>query len=267
MNDIKSSMQSLGVWANQNKVPIQIGAGIALNAGGVIATVIATRKIVKTLEGYEDLSFWQKLGMTWKYLVAPAALEVGSTVCLVSAAKGHVKQVAGLSTALSMSEAALREYKGKVEEKLGEKTTKEIEHDIAQDKVNKSKAVDDEPFLEGEGPEVFYDMFLDRYFLSSTDKINKAASDLRNAMYAAELSKSSRKGMLLSLNKFYEKLGLSTCEAGSRNYICNYDTIGSPEPFDVSYQSCFRRDGVKTCRAISYPVVPCGTQCLPYDIY
>lgn len=259
---LKPKIEALGSWANENKVPLQIGAGMVLNAGGLIATIFSTKRIVETLHGREDLSFKEKLKLTWKYLIAPTALEGASTACLISAAKGHMKEVATLSTALSTVASAYGEYKDKVIETVGEKAEKGIEDSIVQDKINKSDACDDEDLIPGEGPEVFYDTVIDRYFKSSKDKILDVVYDLREAMINAEV-RGEGKHMKMELNKFYRRLGLPVCEFGERNYICNYDTDACRLPFQVTFSACFRRDGERTCQGITYSYVPVGMLCIP----
>ena len=189
----------------------------------------------------EQLSPVETVKTCWSCYV-PAAVTGGfSIACLIGANSVHLKRNAALATAFTLSETTLKEYKEKVAEKIGQKKEQDIRDEIAKDKITRDPVSSNEVILTGKGNTLCYDAVSGRYFRSDRDKIDKALNELNRRMMSE---------MYISLNDFYDEIGLSRIGLG--------DVLGwniekgfiSPE---FSYQGA--EDGTP-CLVISYLVDP-----------
>ena len=117
----------------------------------------------------------------------------------------HLKRNAALATAYKLSETALTEYKDKVVEVIGENKEKGIRDKIAEDKVHNNPVSQNQVIITGGGDTLCYDALGGRYFKSSMDKIRKAENELNRLML---------RDMYVSLNEFYDELGLDHTKLG-----------------------------------------------------
>lgn len=140
----------------------------------------------------------------------PAAVTSAlSTACVIGSGKINSRRNAALATAYTISEAALREYRGKVIEAIGERKEKAIQDEIDRDRVEKNPPPKDQETLlaEGMGQTLCYDAMFGRYFYSDRAKIERAENKLNRQM--ATMSEP-----YISLNEFYIELGLPPVEIG-----------------------------------------------------
>ena len=197
----------------KNAPAIATGIGIT---GMVLATVKVaiddTPKALKLLEEERKkadhiLEPVEIVKTTWRCYAWSAVLEVVSIGFIVAGQRASLKRTAALATAYSLSEAAFKEYRDKNIELFGVKKDKEIYGGIAQDKVAENPPVESQIVATGRGHSLCFDPLIGRYFYSSIDRISKVENFLNKRLITE---------MYVSLNDFYEELGLDTVRLGDK---------------------------------------------------
>ena len=194
---------------------ILTGLGIA----GMIATVVtAVRATPKALTLLEDkrierenngeepaLSVKEVIQTTWKCYIPAVVTGSISIACLICANTTNVRRNAALATAYTLSESALKEYREKVVETVGEKKEKTIREAIVEDKIKNNPVNSSEVIVTDKGDTLCYDVVSGRYFKSDKEKIKRAELELNRQMLDE---------MYISLNEFYYELGLNGTKLG-----------------------------------------------------
>lgn len=190
---------------------ILTGIGIAGMLTTTCLAVGATPKALKAIElkkeeeQVEKLTKVEVVKTCWKYYIPAAATAVVSTACLTLASRENLKRNAALATAYTLSETALREYKEKVVETIGEKKEQTIRDKIDKDRVEKNPVDRASVIVTGKGDSLCLDSITGRWFYSNIDQINKSVNALNRRMLVEGY---------VSLNEFYDELGLHCVDAG-----------------------------------------------------
>ncbi len=143
---------------------------------------------------------------TWKCYIPAAVTGVASVVCLVGASSTNARRNAALAAAYTISESALKDYKEKVVEVVGEKKEKDIRDAVAKSKIEKDPVENKEIYLTDKGETRCYDVLSGRYFKSDIDALNKAVNELNRRMINQNY---------ISLNEFYYEIGLDGNKIGN----------------------------------------------------
>lgn len=225
--NLSNIVKSVRVGAKKHSPEILTGLGIAGMVSTTVMAVTATPKALVLIEeekrrqnhdileeakiNGDDCKPITKLHpkdvvrVTWKCYIPAAATCAVSIFCLVGASSVNARRNAALATAYSLSESAIKEYRDKVIETIGEKKEKTVRDAVAKEKVEKNPVSNSEVIITEKGNTLCYDSLSGRYFKSDIDKIkqglNEANKDLLNQSY-------------LSLNDFYYCLGLSNADIG-----------------------------------------------------
>lgn len=178
---------------------------------------------------------------TWKCYVPATVTTVASVACLIGASSVHSGRNAALATAYKLSETALAEYREKVIETIGEKKEQAIRDKVHKDRVEKNPSSTTEVIITGKGETLCYDYSTGRYFKSDIDKIKKAINELNRKLLSEGY---------VSLNDFYDELGLKYTSTGNR---LGWNTDSGL--IDLSYSSQLDEDGTP-CLVIDYKVPP-----------
>lgn len=200
--------------AKKHSPEILTGLGIA---GMITTTVMAVQATPKALDlmaeikethlENDDKKAYAKDIIT---KVAPvyipsAVIGILSISCIICASSVNVKRNAALATAYSLSESALREYRGKVVETIGEKKEQVVRDAIAKDKIEQNPVSDQTIIVTNKGDTLCYDPISGRYFKSDIDKIQKSVNELNRQMLQTDY---------VSLNDFYDEIGLGYARIG-----------------------------------------------------
>ena len=220
--------------------------------GGVVASLITMRnstlkadKIIKEHQAKqkEELKFKEKFLLTWKTYI-PTAVSAGLTIAaIISSNVISKKRLSALSILCSGAEAALSQYQNKVEQLIGKNKAQKVKDEIAQDIVDASDITenDDEESIQevGQGTTWCLDKLTGRKFKSSAEHIRRAQNDANMALLG---------GSQISLNEFYDYLGLDNCSLG--------DIVGFDEsnPVNISFSSALK--GSQPVLVLSYNVSP-----------
>ena len=179
--------------------------------------------------------------IAWKPYIPTAVTGALSIACLIGASSVSAKRNAALAAAYSLSGTALTEYREKVIETVGEKKEQIIRDKVAKEKLEKDPIGCSEVFVTGKGEALCYDSASGRYFKSDIDRIKKAENELNRNLISE---------MYISLNEFYEELGLRPVELG--------DMLGwnvDDGLIDICFSSQLAEDGTP-CLVIQYTVAP-----------
>lgn len=217
-NDIKSGV-------SKHSPEILTGIGIA---GMVATTVLAVKATPKALElikneqelaeSYnEELTQIDKVKVCWKCYIPAAVTGVISITCLIGASSVNTKRNAALTAAYTLSDSALREYREKVVETIGEKKEKTIKDKISEDNIKQNPVTKSEVYITDKGDSLCFEPMSGRYFKSDIDKIKRAKNNLNEKILVDAFNAG------VSLNDFYEEIGLPKTSMGE-NLGWNLDT-------------------------------------------
>lgn len=246
-------MNSAGIFkqvrniAKKHSPEILTGIGIAGMVATTIMAVRATPKAIllineKEVElGTDELTAREVVKVTWKCYIPATIMGVTSIACIVGASSVNARRNAALATAYTISETALKEYKSKVIETIGDKKEQSIRDAIAKDKVEKNPVENNEIVMTNKGDTLCYDTVSGRYFKSDIDKLKRAENVLNRQM----LEDGS-----VSLNDFYYEIGLDDIKLGDD---LGWDTRTGL--INLSFSSQLATDGTP-CLVLDFSVSP-----------
>lgn len=250
-------LKGVQMAAKRHSPEILTGIGIAGMITTAVMAVRATPKALQMIEeaGYkkgsdknpiEDMEFTpltpiETVKAAWKCYIPSAVVGGVSIACLVGASSVNANRNAALATAYALSESTLKEYQEKVVEKLGKKKEQEVRDDIAKDYVDRNPVSKSEVIITEKGNTLCFDKLSGRYFKSDMDTLKKAENELARQM---------RYDSYVSLNEFYDLIGLDHIDIGydlgwniDRGYI------------ELEFSSQLASDGTP-CLVMSYRVAP-----------
>lgn len=177
----------------------------------------------------------------WKQYLPCALTFAVSTALLI--ASGHISGVrtATMATALGLSETAFQQYKAQVVKTLGEKKEAQVQDDVAREQLRQHPVSNTEVILTGKGEHLCYDPMSGRYFKSDIEKVRSAINEINRRLLG---------DVYISVNEFYELLGLKPIELG--------DDLGwnvDKGYLDVHFTSDLADDGTP-CLVLNYSVLP-----------
>jgi hypothetical protein len=226
---------------------ILTGIGIAGMITTTVLAVKATPKAIRLLEEtYGDnngrpFPAVDVVKTCWKCYIPAAITGAVSITCLIGASNVNARKNAAIATAYKISERALTEYKDKVVETIGEKKERAIRENIDKDRIEKNPVSKSEVIITEKGNTLCYDSISGRYFKSDIDKIEKAVNEINRKMLNE---------MYISLNEFYDELGLNHTSLGS-SLGWNIDN----GLLELEFGSQISDDGTP-CVVVNYSVAP-----------
>ena len=225
---------------------ILMGIGIAGMFSTTVLAVKATPKAVRLIEEAErekedKLTPVETVKTCWKCYIPAVATGVFATACLIGSSSVHAKRNAALATAYKLSETALSDYRDKVIETIGEKKEREVRDKVAKDRIEKQPVSKSEVIMTDRGNTLCYDYQSGRYFNSDIDRIKKAENNINKRLLNE---------MYVSLNDFYDELGLSSTALGDE-LGWNYDG----ELLELHLSSQLADDG-RPCIVVNYNIAP-----------
>lgn len=254
MSKFEVSKFAKGVVAKIGKRSPEILTGIGI-AGMIATTVLAVQATPKALqlleekreeESCETLTAAEVLKTTWKCYIPAAVTGVMSVVCIVGASSVHVRRNAALATAYTLSETAMREYKDKVIETIGEKKEQAVRDAIAKDTIDRNPVSKNEVIITEKGNTLCFDPITSRYFKSDIEKLRRAENELNRQLL---------NDGFVSLNDFYYEIGLSNIAIGDD---LGWDTRDNL--ITLNFSSQLAEDGTP-CVVLNFAVSP------KYDYY
>lgn len=158
----------------------------------------------------------------------PIVIEEGISIATcVGANSINLHRQAALMAAYAATETNFKEYKDNVVKTFGDKKAKEVDTTACKNTVGKSVVEDDMIASTGFGTQLCFDQWSGRYFYCSNERINFAQN---------EVNKRINTELQVSLNTFYELLGLDPVDLGeTKGWI---GTKEGGELLEVRYNSC-----------------------------
>ena len=195
------------------------GIGIAGMIFTTISAVKATPKALQLVDEREikegkRLTNSEIIKTTWKCYVPAAVTGVCSVGCLIGASSVNARRNAALATAYTISETALKEYKEKAVEVVGEKKEQAIRDAVAKEKLEKAHVKEREFIITGKGETPCFEPLTNACFKADIETIQKAENILNKRM---------RDEMQITVNDFLQELGLDPCD----------DAIGDKMGWDI----------------------------------
>lgn len=239
------------VWlaAKKHSPEILTGVGIAGMLTTVVLAVQATPKALRLIDEKkadipeeETIPRIEAVKAAWKVYVPAVLTGILSTICLIGANSVNQRRNAAIAAAYSLSESALKEYREKVVETIGERKEQAIRDDIAKDRITENPVR--EVIISDRGSTLCYDSLSGRYFKSDIEKLRRIVNDLNRRM---------RDEMFISLNDFYcavDNPDLGPTKLG--------DMLGwniDKGYIDLNFSSQLTTDGAP-CLVLDYTVVP-----------
>ena len=192
---------------------ILVGIGIA---GMITTTVLAVKATPKALKlihekeeelGVEKLTAGETVKTAWKCYIPAVATCALSTACIIGSSTVHTKRNAAIAAAYELSQKALVDYKDAVIETIGEKKEQVVKEKIAEKRLKEDPVSKKEVILTGKGSTLCYESLSGRYFESDMESIKHAVNVLNAQMLD---------DMYVSLNDFYDLIGLSYTDMGEK---------------------------------------------------
>lgn len=261
--DLKKVIDTAKNGVSKKAPKILVGLGVVGFAATVVTAIKATPKAMQLIEEAEQQKYLdleldevdnsegtigvkltplEAVKVAWKPYIPTMILGVASAGCVLSGNHIQIKRTAALAAVAQMSREALYEYRDKVIEVVGDKKEKAIRDKVAEEKINKRPVENQQIIVTGTGDTLCYDPFTDRYFESNVDKIqaaiNRVNYNLLNDTY-------------VSLNEFYEAIGLKTNKLGGL-MGWNIDKTGQ---IDVYFSAQLTKDN-RPCLVIDIPQLP-----------
>ena len=192
----------------------EILTGIGIS-GIVTTTILAVRATPKALELIkeaeeerdEPLSKIDVMKVAWKPYIPAAITGTLSIGCLIGGSSVSNKRTAALAAAYQLSESALSEYKEKVIETIGEKKEQAVREKISESRIEKNPIENSKIIFTDKGTVTCYEPISGRYFKSDIDTIKRVVNDVNEAILSGPFG-------YMSLNEFYDELGLESTEMG-----------------------------------------------------
>lgn len=233
---------------SRHSAAILTGTGIAGMITTTVLAVRATPKAVtlleekKRLEKTDRLTALETVKTAGRCYIPSALTGALSIACLVGGSSVQERRSAALATAYSLSETALKEYRDKVVEVVGETKERSIRDEVAKEQLQRQPDGNHEIIVTDRGTTLCFDNLSGRYFYSDIEKLRKAENDINRRL---------RDEMTISLNEFYEEIGLPHIGVG--------DDIGwsiDKGYLEIFFSAQLTQDGRTPCLTMNYDVVP-----------
>jgi len=143
--------------------------------------------------------------IAWQPYIPAAFMGAATIACIISANSLNTKRNTALLGAYSLTENALREYRQKVVETIGEGKEEKIRADVIQDRITSDFQDKTAIIVAGDSDQVCYDTLTGRYFKSDVETIRRAVNEINKQLIYEGYA---------SQNEFFTKIGLPSTEQG-----------------------------------------------------
>lgn len=253
---VKAGLKTVGKEAVKHSPGIMAGlavAGVATTAYLAFKSSPKAHEIVEAKKrDLEDIDETDKatrrqirLEMTKELVPVLAPVVISGVVTMVLIFSSHSlnsRRQAVLSAAYSATQTAYQEYKEKTKALVGPKKSTTIHDSIVEDHVEKLGPPNDKTVIvTGDGDYLCLDDYSGRYFKSTHEKIRQIVNEINYRLISE---------MYISLNEFYEELGLPPIRLGD-NIGWNVDS----GLFDIRFTTVMGKDNVP-CLVLNYDCEP-----------
>lgn len=221
-----------------------VGLGITAIFTGQ-ATVVA-HETIKKIDDWDDKTFVEKAKTVVPIYIPAITMGVATSACIIGAHTIDTKRTIAAASAYTLSSAAYKEYKSKVEEVLGSRKANDIREQVSQDRVTNSYDPAKIPVFNemGEHLSLCYDEISGRYFMSSIERLKRIEADLQGEAI-------SLFDNWITLNDLYDRLGLENISIGDD---LGWSTING-DRLHIKFDAVIAPDNTP-CIALAYDVQP-----------
>lgn len=181
----------------------------------------------------------EEVEMVWKLYIPAVGAGVVTVASIIAANRVGTRRAAAMAASYTILERGYSEYREKVVQKIGEKKEDEVRTEIAQDRVNRTGAHDQQVVI-ASGEVLCFDSITGRYFYNTHEGLRKAQNDLNETILNDGYA---------TLSDFYNTIGL---EATSIS-----DELGwnSDNKLDLRFSTVMSKDN-KPCLSIEFTSAP-----------
>lgn len=245
--NLKQIGDSIKSGAQKRAPELLIALGVGGMAVAIVEGIIVTPKALKEMDNKkeelekDDLTPVEVIQATWKCYLPVVVTAVGSAACIIGADHIHLKRNAAIATAYTISETAMKDYKSKVKEIIGDRKEKEVQDAIDKEYMERYPVSEVGVYLTGYGNTLCFDSVTGRYFRCDQAYIQKAEQIVNRRL---------RDEMYVSINDFYYEINLPP--------IPNGDDLGWNVDngwIDLIFGSQLANDGTP-CLVVKYMIEP-----------
>lgn len=189
---------------HRNASDLLLVGGVGCILGGGALAIRRTPKAVKLLEENKEKEKLDKVKVVAPLFVPAVGLVVVGITQIICARNITKNKLAAITTAYTISDKAYKTYRDKVKEMVEPEKYEDIQKEIVRETVNKNPANKENINISGDKV-LIYDNSSDRYFEGTLNEIEKAINTLNKRM---------RTNMTISLNEFYNEIGLNRTKTG-----------------------------------------------------
>lgn len=248
-NSLAKLAKDFGKSLSKHSPEILVGLGISGMVATTILAVRATPKAIKLIEQKADeegclpseIKVTEKVKLCWKCYIPAAISGVTSVACIIGANSVNARRNAALAAAYTLSDSALHEYRDAVVDTIGEEKEKIVHEKVAKKHLEKNPDTNADVIVTERGDTLCYDSLSGRYFYSDPESIREAVNDLNECML---------NDIYVSLNEFYDNLGLERTKLGDD---LGWSTYDGQVRISFSSQLSARN---KPCLVLDYKVAP-----------
>ena len=216
---IVTAAKSLQKTMRKHSPAILTGIGIAGMVASAVMAVKATPKALRMVDKREiqdgkRLTTSEIVKTTWKCYIPSVVTGVCSAACIIGASSISSRRNAALVTAYTISETALKEYKDKAVEVVGEKKEQAIRDAVAKEQLEKANVTERRFISPGRGETPCFDPLTNTCFKSDIETLRRAENTLNKRM---------RDEVKITVNEFLQEIGLEPCA----------DAIGETMGWDI----------------------------------
>lgn len=225
MSKFVDLLKQAGNVISKKSPEILMGVGIAGMFTTTVLAVSATPKALQRIDAkknelqVDELGLGDTIKSTWICYIPAGISFTLSTACLIGSSTVSSRRSAALATAYELSRTALIDYRDKVKEVIGEKKDQEVIERIHKDKIDAKPVSTSEVIITGNGETLCYEAVSGRYFKSDIEKIKRTINELNRRLLSE---------MYISLNEFYDEIGLAHTSIGD-DIGWNVDTMIEPD--------------------------------------
>lgn len=224
--------------------------GACMTVAAVVATAIGTKKAVETVEeikqeheedGKPEPTKKEVAKAVAKYYI-PALVSTGTAIaCSIGAHHIDAKRGAAIATMYALTDSTLRSYQDQVKKICGAEKDAKVRDAVNQEVVNNANIIPKNIMAVDNGDVLMIDCISGRPVYSTQTKIDAKVNKLNREM---------RDTMTISLNDFYDEIGLDHSKIGNN---LGWDIDNGY--IEINYGSAITSDG-KPCLVLDYQVAP-----------
>lgn len=248
--DIRKTVNNVVTLAKKNSPVLLTACSVVAMGSACVLTGIGTVKAMekaKEMERETDHvpSKMDYVKACWKCYIPAIATGIISAACAIGSQKINSSRAAAMAAAYTITDTALKEFKEKAVEVVGEKKVEQIEDKVAEKQIEKKpfSTVDESLIPVLGGTTLCFDSLSARYFYSDHDYIMKILNEFNHQLMLENY---------LTINDWYIVLGLEAIDEKIGSNLCWRVDDGLLE---IRITSKLADTGVP-CMVINYQIAP-----------